>query len=72
MTIPPALADTGIYTNRPLSWSFSCSYETSYDISNDMTVDASSQQNDFSASGEFDINLRTVFGNFDWLTNQNI
>lgn len=70
MTIPPKAADTGIYTARPLHWGFSCSYDTSYDISNDMTMDASSLANDFAGQGEFDISLRKVFGNFDWLTNQ--
>ena len=70
MTIPPRPADTGIYKDRPLYWGFSCSYDTSYDISNDMTMDASSLANDFSGQGEFDISLRKVFGNFDWLTKQ--
>ena len=61
MTIPPRPADTGIYKDRPLFWGFSCSYGTTYDISNDMTVDASSQVNDFAGTGEFDIDLRKGF-----------
>ena len=70
MTIPPRLADTGIYKHRPFSWEFSCSYATSYDISNDMTIDASAQQNDFAGTGVFDINLRKVFDHFNWSSNQ--
>ena len=70
MTIPPKPADTGIYKDRPLVWEFSCSYATSYDISHDMTIDASTQQNDFAGTGEFDINLRKVSGHFDRSTNQ--
>ena len=70
MTINPAPADTGIYKDLPLYWGFSCSYATSYDISSDMTVDASTQQNDFAGTGEFDIDLRKVFDDSDWLINQ--
>jgi len=57
LTINPILADDGIYKDLPLYWGFSCSYGTTYDISNDMTVDASSQVNDFAGTGEFDIDL---------------
>ena len=70
MTIPPRPADTGIFKDRSLFWEFSCSYATSYDISTDMTIDASTQQNDFAGTGEFDINLRKVFDHFDWSSNQ--
>ena len=70
MTINPILADDGIYKDLPLYWGFSCSYGTTYDISNDMTVDASSQVNDFAGTGEFDIDLRKVFDDSDWLINQ--
>ena len=62
MTIPSNLIDNVIFTSAPLSWSFSCSYDTSYDITADeMTVDASSRTGQFSGSGQFDVSMRKVY-----------
>ena len=62
MTIPSNLIDNVIFTSAPISWSFSCSYDTSYDITADeMTVDASSRTGQFSGSGQFDVSMRKVY-----------
>ena len=62
MTIPSNLIDNVIFTSAPISWSFSCSYDTRYDITADeMTVDASSRTGQFSGSGQFDVSMRKVY-----------
>ena len=60
MTIPPKLNEI-IYLDQRLQWEFSCAYSTSYEISNDMTVNSASIEDNFSASGQFAVSLRTVF-----------
>ena len=62
MTIPSNLIDDVIFTSAPISWSFSCSYDTSYDLTSvEMTVDASSRTGEFSGSGQLDVSMRKVY-----------
>ena len=61
MTIPSRLIDGGIFTARPIEWNFECSYDSSYDVTGDeITMDASSNIGEFSATGKFDLELREV------------
>ena len=59
MTIPPKLNEI-IYLDQRLQWEFSCAYSTSYEITNDMTVNSASIEDNFSATGAFDVSLRKV------------
>ena len=64
MTVPSRLIDGGIFTARPIEWSFECSYESSYDIAADeITMDSSPNTGYFSANGRFDLELRKVSKN---------
>ena len=62
MTIPSNLIDNMVFKSSPIKWSFACSYDTSYDITADeMTMDASAKTGEFSANGQFDVSMRTVY-----------
>jgi len=68
MTIPPKLNDI-IYVDQSVQWEFSCAYSTSYEISNDMAVNSASIQDNFSATGAFDLNL-SFFETDEYATKQ--
>ena len=64
VTIPSRLIDGGIFKSAPISWNFQCSYATSIDItSGEMSMDATTRSGDFSGTGEFDVEMRTVTQN---------
>ena len=64
LTIPSIVIDGGIFTSAPISWNFQCSYDTSIDITSDeISMDATSKTGDFSGTGEFDVEMRTVTQN---------
>ena len=61
VTIPSRLIDGSIFTSAPISWNFQCSYSTAIDITSDeMSMDATTRTGDFSGTGEFDVEMRTV------------
>ena len=72
MTIPSKLIDGSIFTSAPISWNFQCSYDTSIEITSDeMSVDATSRTGDFSGTGVFDVEMRTVTHKHDRFYSKN-
>ena len=64
VTIPSRLIDGSIFTSAPISWNFQCSYGASIELTSDeMSMDATSRTGDFSGTGEFDVEMRTVTQN---------
>ena len=64
LTIPSTIFGNSIITSAPISWNFQCSYSTNIDISSDeISMDGSPTTGDFSAYGQFDIEMRTVTQN---------
>ena len=61
LTIPSTIFGNSIITSAPISWNFQCNYSTNIDISSDeISMDGSPTTGDFSAYGQFDIEMRTV------------
>ena len=56
MIIPPKMQGF-IYFDEQMSWTFTCSYSTKYDVTDELAIATSVSEQNFEATGAFDVDL---------------